>query len=115
MPLEIATRDQAGAAIVELKGRLDGSPETGRLQQTIRDLIGAGQRRLVLEMSEVYWANSLGIGSLISAFATTRREGGSLVLCAPTDRVRKVLTISGVVPGVLEVHEDLEAAIAATR
>ena len=115
MPLDVSTRDQAGAAIVELKGRLDGSPENTRLQQTIRDLLGTGRRRLVLDMSEVYWANSLGIGSLISAYATTRREGGALVLCAPSERVRRVLTISGVVPGVLEVFEDLEAAIAATE
>jgi anti-sigma B factor antagonist len=115
VPLSIAIRDQSGVTIVQLEGRLDGSPENARLQEAVRDLLAAGRRRLVLDMSDVWWANSLGIGTLISAYATTRREGGVLVLCGPTERVLKVLTISGVVPGVLEVHAELHAAITAVR
>jgi anti-sigma B factor antagonist len=97
---------------VELTGRLDGGPETAHLARTIRDLLSNGRRAIVLDLAEVPWANSLGIGILISSYASAKQEGGRLSLCSVPDRVLQVLKICGVVPAVFDVHADAEAALA---
>ena len=112
MSLQIATRDEGTVTVVELDGRLDGGPETGKVHETIRDLLGKGRRSIVLDLGKVPWANSLGIGILISAYASAKRESATVALCAVPDRVLKVLKICGVVPTVFEVHDDAAKAVA---
>jgi anti-anti-sigma factor len=112
MALKITTRDQGAVTVVVLDGRLDGGPETGKVHETIRDLLAKGRRSIVLDLAAVPWANSLGIGILISAYATAKREQGTVALCAVPERVLKVLKICGVVPTVFEVHDDAAKAVA---
>ncbi|MFN8177410.1 MAG: STAS domain-containing protein [bacterium] len=115
MPFEIKTRDIGPVTILELSGRLDGTPETAVVHETVRALIGKGRKTLVLDMGAVPWANSLGIGTLISSSATARRAGATLVLCSVGERLLKSLQICGIVPDALDVHEDADAAVASLR
>ncbi len=112
MALQIATRDLGETAILELSGRLDGGPETNRLPRMIRDLLRKGRKTVVLDLADVPWANSLGVGILISSYAMVKQEGARLVLCSVPDRILQVLKICGVVPGVFDVKDDAEAALA---
>lgn len=112
MSLQIVTRDQGPVTVVELEGRLDGGPETAKVHETIRELLVKGRHSLVLDLAKVPWANSLGIGTLISAYASAKRENATLALCAVPERVLKVLKICGVVPTVFEVHDDADKAVA---
>jgi anti-sigma B factor antagonist len=110
--LQIATRDLGDIAVLELSGRLDGGPETSQLPQILRSLLAKGRKTVVLDLAEVPWANSLGIGALISLYASSKQEGARLVLCSVPERVLQVLKICGVVPGVFDVHDDADAALA---
>jgi anti-sigma B factor antagonist len=112
MSFQVARRDVGVVTVIELSGRLDGTPETAVVYETIRGLIQKGRRIVVLDMGAVPWANSLGIGVLISSTATARRAGATLALCRVGERLLKALTICGVVPGVLDVYEDADAAVA---
>jgi anti-sigma B factor antagonist len=115
MPFLIETREVGVVTVLELSGRLDGTPQSNVVHETIRELIAKGRKFVVLDMADVPWANSLGIGILISSSATARRAGATLVLCSVGERVLKALKICGIVPGVLEVHEDVDAAVTALR
>lgn len=111
MAFQVASREIGSVTVVELSGRLDGTPETGQVHESIRELIQKGHRVIVLDMSGVPWANSLGIGVLISSTATARRAGATLALCSVGERLLKALSICGVVPGVLDVHENADTAV----
>lgn len=113
MAFQVSTREVGKVSVVTLSGRLDGTPETAVVHDTIRGLITKGRRVVVLDMGSVPWANSLGIGILISSTATARRAGATLALCDVGERLLKALTICGVTPGVLDVFEDADAAVAA--
>lgn len=112
MPLQVATRDLGEVALLELTGRLDGGPGAAQLPNILRTLLAKGCKTIVLDLADVPWANSLGIGVLISSYSLAKDEGAKLVLCSVPERVLQVLQICGVVPGVFDVHADAEAALA---
>jgi len=115
MSLQITTRDHDNVTVLELNGRLDGGPESAKVHEAIRQLLAAGKRSIVLDLADVPWANSLGIGVLISAYASAKRENATVALCAVPERVLKVLKICGVVPTVFEVHDDADKAVATLK
>jgi anti-sigma B factor antagonist len=104
-------RHIADLAIVDLNGRIVLGQETALLRNTIRDLIGCGKTNIFLNMREVPYIDSSGIGELISAFVAAQRAGGTLKLFGLTRRVREVLQIVKLLT-VLEIFESEEAALA---
>ena len=104
--LTLQTRLEGGVAILDLDGNLDGGPETRRVQDLVKELLGEGQRRIVLNLSGVPWANSLGVGVLIAAFASARREEASLKFVGLSDRVEMVMRALRLIPDVFETYAD---------
>lgn len=109
--LTFHTRLEGAVAILDLDGNLDGGPETRRVQELVKELLGKGQRRIVLNLSGVPWANSLGVGVLIAAFASARREEASLKLFGISDRVEMVMRALCLIPHVFETFADEAEAI----
>ena len=105
--LTFQTRLEGDVAIVDLDGNLDGGPETTRVQELVKELLGKGQRRVVLNLSGVPWANSLGVGVLIATFASVRREEAELKFFGLSDRVVMVMRALCLIPDVFETfaHE----------
>jgi anti-sigma B factor antagonist len=102
----------ADVAIVALCGRIVLGQETTLLRNTIRELIAGGKANIILNLHEVPYIDSSGIGELVSAFVAVRREGGSMKLVSLTRKVREVLQIVKLW-SVLEIFETEAAALAA--
>jgi len=109
--LNITTRDQAGVMIIDLDGQIDGGPLSMKVHELIKQNLEKGQKKLVLNMQNVKWLNSLGAGVLIAAYASAKRQDAALKLFGITDRVETVLKTCGLIPEVFEVYKDENGAL----
>lgn len=109
MSVTIRTRTVGRVTVVDVAGRLtDGGAND--LRDKLRDLVASGPKLILLNMGEVSYINSKGIGELVSGFTTTTNTGGQLKLLNLNKPVRDLLEITGFYT-VFDVHEDEAAAI----
>jgi anti-sigma B factor antagonist len=111
-PLRITQRTAAaGVTVLDVSGRLvfSGGDES-LLRNEVAARVGAGDRRLLVDLSNVTYIDSGGVGSLVTAYLHTVRRGGQLKLVCPNDRVCKVLTITQLT-SVLDVFDSEAAAL----
>ena len=87
MNLRIKTRQVDGVAVVDASGRVILGEETKLLRETIQGLLREGQKEILLNLGEVSFVDSAGIGELVSAFTSVRNRGGDLKLLKLTRRV----------------------------
>lgn len=99
-----------GVTILDLNGRIVLGEDTLRLRNTIHDLIANRQTMILLNMSKVAYIDSCGIGELVAAFITVRKQGGELKLLNLTEKVYDVLQITKLYT-VFDVKEDEAEAI----
>lgn len=94
MNLKTKTRQVDGIAVVDVSGRITLGEETKLLRETVQRLLGGGQKEILLNLPEVPFIDSAGIGELVSAFTSVRNRGGDLKLLKLTRRVHDVLQIT---------------------
>jgi anti-sigma B factor antagonist len=108
---EIADIPELDAVVLQVKGDVDAQTFE-QLEDTMGSLIGRGVYRIIVELSEVRYLASAGVGVLISALCQARERGGSVVLMRPTETVYNVLELLGIL-AVFEVASDRASALAA--
>ena len=104
------SRESNGVTILDLSGRMTLGEDTMLLRETIRDLISQEHKMILLNLGDVPYIDSSGIGELVSAFTSVKKEGGQLKLLNLTKKVRDVLQITKLYT-VFEVHLNEEGAI----
>ena len=92
MKTETAVQD--GILFVRLSGDLIGSPDTQQLLQSVDQHLGDELRHCAVDLSEVRYINSTGIGVLVSLLTKFRSRRGELVLINPADHPRKMLALT---------------------
>ena len=85
---------QNGILFVRLIGDLIGRPDTDQLLQSVNDHLGEAAPRCAIDLSEVRYINSTGIGVLVSLLTKFRSRGGEMVLINPVDHPRKMLALT---------------------
>ena len=112
MSMKATNRQVDGVAVVDMSGRITLGEGSVVLRDTIRDLIGKGQKKILLNLGDVTYIDSSGIGELVSAFTAVRREGGELKLLNLTKKVHDLLQITKLYT-VFDIKDDEAAAIKA--
>jgi anti-sigma B factor antagonist len=87
-------RQVDGITVVDMSGRITLGEGSVVLRDAIRDLISKGQKKILLNLGDVTYIDSSGIGELVSAFTAVRREGGELKLLNLTKKVHDLLQIT---------------------
>ncbi|NOX66303.1 MAG: STAS domain-containing protein [Chlorobi bacterium] len=87
-------KDTLGVNVIEVKGKLEGGPGASEFQDMIASKIDEGNKKFVVDLSDVKFVNSTGIGILIRAYTTLRNGGGDMKLAAISDKVQGVLSIT---------------------
>jgi anti-sigma B factor antagonist len=108
-PVEIDVRTQDQVQIIKLRGKLSLGASLDRANDTIKDLLNAGESRLLLDMEEVPMIDSSGIGMLVRHLSAAKQLGGSLKLLKPSKFALQTLKLVRVV-NLFEVFEDQETA-----
>ncbi len=93
MLLRTSTRSLAGAIIVDCAGRIVMGEETAYLRHQIKDLLNE-TGRIVLNLNDVTYMDSSGVGTLVGLYASARSSGGEIKLAGLTGRVKDVLQIT---------------------
>ena len=112
MSLKSTGRQVDGIAILDLSGRITLGEGSVVLRDTIRELLGKGEKKILLNLGDVTYIDSSGIGELVSAYTAVRKEGGELKLLNLTKKVHDLLQITKLYT-VFDVKDDEAAAIAA--
>ena len=112
MSLKASTRQIDGVTIVDLSGRITLGEGSVILRDTVKDLLGKGQKKILLNLGDVSYIDSSGIGELVSAFTSVRNQGGELKLLHLTKKVHDLLQITKLYT-VFDVKDDEAAAIGA--
>jgi anti-sigma B factor antagonist len=110
--MKATNRQVEGVAVVDMSGRITLGEGSVVLRDSIRDLIGKGQKKILLNLGDVTYIDSSGIGELVSAFTAVRREGGELKLLNLTKKVHDLLQITKLYT-VFDIKDDEAAAIKA--
>jgi anti-sigma B factor antagonist len=104
------TRQVDGVSIVDLSGRITLGEGSTMLRDIVRDMIAKGNKKILLNLGDVTYIDSSGIGELVSAFTTVRNGGGELKLLNLTKKVHDLLQITKLYT-VFDIKDDETSAI----
>lgn len=94
MTLQATCRESGGVAVVDFSGKITLGEGSSILRRTVRDLVEQGHRKILLNLSDVDYIDSSGIGELVTAFTMVRNVKGELKLLQLTKRVHDILQIT---------------------
>ena len=112
MTMKASTRQMDSITIVDLSGRITLGEGSVALRDTIRELVDKGDKKILLNLGEVTYIDSSGIGGLVSAFNLTRGQGGELKLVHLTKKVHDLLRMTKL-DTLFDIRDDEATAIAA--
>jgi anti-sigma B factor antagonist len=101
-----------GVTILDLSGRITLGEGSVVLRDQIRDLLAKEQKNILLNLADVTYIDSSGIGELVSAYTAVRNKGGELKLLNLTKKVHDLLQITKLYT-VFDIKDDEAAAVAA--
>jgi len=96
--------------VVDVAGRITLGEGSSALRDTLRDMVSKNQKKILLNLGDVSYIDSSGIGELVSGFTTVTNSGGNLKLLNLNKRVKDLLQITKLYT-VFDVHEDEAGAI----
>jgi anti-sigma B factor antagonist len=109
--MKIKTRQVDGITIMDCSGRITRGEGSVQLRDAVRDLLSKGSKQILLNLGDVTYIDSSGIGELVSAFTTVRNQGGDLKLLNLTKKVHDLLQITKLYT-VFDVKDDEASAVA---
>jgi anti-sigma B factor antagonist len=103
--VKLTTRQVGDVTVIDAAGRITLGEGSSTFRDTIKDLTGKGQKKILLNLAEVTYIDSSGIGELVSGFTTVSNAGGQLKLLNLTKRIHDLLQITKLYT-IFEVHDN---------
>ena len=110
MSVQITNRQVGDVVVIDVVGRITLGEGATALRETIRGLVTKGNKKMVLNLGEVSYIDSSGIGELVSGFTSATNQGGVLKLLGLTKRVKDLLQITKLYT-VFEVFDSETSAV----
>lgn len=110
MSLAIAQRNREGISILDLKGRLIVGEPVGALREKVRELIEAGENKIILNLAGVDYIDSTGLGSLVICYTGLQKAGGAMKIENLSKRNIELLILTKL-STVFEVFDDEQSAV----
>jgi anti-anti-sigma factor len=108
--VKLNTRQVGDVTVIDVSGRITLGEGSSALRDVLRELVAKGNKKILLNLGDVSYIDSSGIGELVSGFTTVANQGGSLKLLSLTKRVKDLLQITKLYT-VFDVHEDEAHAV----
>src|SRR5512137_1042760 len=112
--MQIMEKMENDVAILTLKGDLLGYPDTSDIRDKIHSLVGDEIKKVVIDLGNVNYMNSSGLGSLIAALTTMRNGGGELKLARVGTKVQNLFIVTQLVK-VFDTYETVDRAVASFK
>ena len=109
MALKMTNREVDGVAVVALDGRIVLGEESNALREKVKSLIAGGKKKIVLNMNNVTFIDSAGLGTLVAAHHSAKTQGAALKLCHLGAKFQEVLQITKLLTGFDVYNTEAEA------
>jgi anti-sigma B factor antagonist len=109
--MEIHTRTVGDVHVLDITGKITLGEATSAVRHTISDLLENGGKKIILNLNDVNYIDSSGIGELVRTYTTVTNEGKQLRLLNLTKKIRELLVITKLLT-VFQVYENEQAAVA---
>ena len=110
MSMKFKTREVDGVAILDLSGRITLGDGSVTLRDAVKDALSKGAKSILLNLEDVDYIDSSGLGELVSAYTTVKNQGGELKLLHLTTKVHDLLQITKLYT-VFDIKDDEASAI----
>ena len=110
MNMKTTTRTVADVTVVDISGRIVLGSESAALRSLVTELLRKGNKKILLNLAEVNYIDSSGLGHLVSAFTTARKQEGELKLLKLTNKVHDLMQITRLYT-VFDIRDDEFTAI----
>lgn len=110
MALEIVEKESSGVTVLILSGRVVLGDESNQLRTKLKDMLGKGKNRIVLDLAEVKYIDSAGLGALVAGFTSAQNQGAHMKLANLTKKFDEQLHITKLVT-VFDVYESVDDAV----
>jgi len=94
MSTKANVRQSGDVSIVDLAGRITLGEGSGLVRSTIKDLVNAGQKKILLNLKDVTYIDSAGLGELVGSYASVTHAGGAIKLLHPQAKVHDLLQVT---------------------
>lgn len=108
--MKFSVSERYNAVVITLSGNVMGGDESAAFLDAIKKFIETGKKNIIIDLSEVKFLNSSGLGMLISAHTTVTKSEGKLKLSNIGDKIENLLVITKLIT-IFEVHETVEKAV----
>jgi len=109
--MKIETRTVNDVTILDMHGKITIGEGSAEIRNRVRDLLQAGRKKILLNLGDVSYVDSSGIGELVSSFTTVTNQGGQLKLLNLTKKLKELLAITKLLT-VFDTYEDEAKALA---
>jgi anti-sigma B factor antagonist len=110
MNMTASIRQLGGVTIVDISGRIQLGEESAALRGLVSDLLSKGYKKILFNLGDVNYIDSSGLGHLVSAFTSVRKQGGELKLLNLTKNVHNVMQMTRLYT-VFDIMENEAAAV----
>jgi anti-sigma B factor antagonist len=111
MALTAKTRQAGNVAIVDLSGKITLGENTGILRDELRSLLAQGKKNIILNMKDVGYVDSAGLGELVGAYTTATNQGGAVKLLHLEGKIRDLMQITKLYT-IFPAYDDEKEAVA---
>ena len=108
--MTIDTRSVNGVTILEIHGKVTIGEGSREIRKEIRELLDGGNKDILLNLGDVSYVDSSGIGELVSSYTTVTNQGGQFKLLHLTKKIRELLAITKLLT-VFDCYDDEETAV----
>jgi anti-sigma B factor antagonist len=110
MKMTASTRQVGGATVVDISGRIELGEESAAVRDLVSKLLSNGHKQILLNLGDVNYIDSSGLGALVSSFTSARKQGVELKLLNLTDRVTDLMQMTKL-HTVFDVRDDEAVAV----
>jgi len=110
--MDYAITEKNGITILHLNGKIMGGPEATEINEKINQLIDSDNKKIIIDLVNVDWMNSSGLGILIGAVTVLKNSNGCLCLINVSDRIKNLLKITKL-DTVFNIYDNFDEAAAA--
>lgn len=110
MALQITNREVDGVTVVTLEGRIALGEESNALREKLKGLVAAGTTKIVLNVANVKYIDSTGLGTLVAAHVSAKTQGASMRLCHLGEKFHDILQVTKLLT-IFDVYDTQAAAV----
>jgi anti-sigma B factor antagonist len=108
--MNLQTDSKDGVIIAKFSGNLLGETYYQPMVDMVQEKIAGGEKHFILELSELQYANSTGLGGMLTMLTKARNAGGELILVAVPDSLRKLIEMTKL-DKIFREEADIDSAI----